>query len=422
MGSTPSTGVGYRQALQSHEFRALCTAQFVSVAGTSVAAVALTVLVYRRTSSPLLASVTFSLGFLPYLAGGAVLSSVVDRVRPRRLVSRCDAASALVAVAMALPSTPTPLLLGLLFAVGTLSSLSSGSRAALVRSSVPDDAYVPARSLMRVAAQLAQLGGNAGAGGLLVILSPSRLLVVNAACFAFSSIAVRAAVGDHPNLGGRHGGATLGSWRGARAVLAHAELRRLLLIGWLVPMFGAAPEGVAAAYVAAQHASSNLVGWWLTALPAGMIAGDIAGVRRLSPARQRRLVAPAAAAGFAPYLVFFSDPPVRFAIPLLVASGVCGLYGLGLDARVRDAAPVPLFARTMALNTAGLMALQGIGFTLAGAIAQATGPSTAIGVAGASGAVTVIILARGELTRRRHRSEPAAKRMPRTGDVQDRAL
>ena len=54
--------------------------------GTSVAAVALTILVYRRTGSPLLASLAFALGFLPFLLGGGLLSSVVDRVRPRRLV------------------------------------------------------------------------------------------------------------------------------------------------------------------------------------------------------------------------------------------------------------------------------------------------------------------------------------------------
>lgn len=414
MTSTPAQRVGYRRALVSRQFRALWAAQLVSVTGTSVAAVALTVLVYRRTASPLLAALTFSLGFLPYLIGGAVLSSLVDRVRPRRLVAGCDAASALVAAGMAWPGMPTAALLGLLFTVGTLSSLASGSRAALVRYAVAEEVYVPARSLMRIAAQIAQLAGNAGAGGLLVILSPGGLLLLNAASFAFSSAAVRMAVADHPNPGRRAGGggATLGSLRGARTVLAQPELRRLLLLGWLVPMFAVAPEAVAAPYIAAHHAPSSLVGWWLTALPVGLIAGDIAGVRLLTPGQQRRLVAPASAAGLAPYLVFFSDPPIRVAIPLLVAAGLCGLYGLGLDARVRDAAPLPLFARTMAVSSAGLMALQGIGFALAGAIAQALGPSAAVGIAGACGTSAVVVLARAERTTRRR----GKKARPNGGD------
>src|SRR5207247_6241564 len=125
--------VGYSAAFATGEFRALLAGQLVSVGGTSIAAVALTILVYRRTESPLLASLTFALGFLPYLLGGGLLSSVVDRVRPRRLVSGCDLASALLAAATAIPALPVPLLLALLLAIGTLSSISSGARAARVR-------------------------------------------------------------------------------------------------------------------------------------------------------------------------------------------------------------------------------------------------------------------------------------------------
>src|SRR5262245_47048244 len=97
MSSKHSDRVGYGTALASAEFRALLAGQLVSISGTSAAAVALTILVYRRTASPLLASLTFALGFLPYLLGGGFLSSLVDRVRPRQLVAGCDLAAALLA-------------------------------------------------------------------------------------------------------------------------------------------------------------------------------------------------------------------------------------------------------------------------------------------------------------------------------------
>jgi len=394
--------VGYRRALESPELRGLFIAQVISVSGTSVAAVALTVLVYDRTSSPVLASLTFSLGFLPYLVVGALLSSIADRIRPRRLVTCCDGASALLATSMAWPSMPVPVLLGLLFVIGGLSSLASGSRASLVRQAVADDAYVPGRSLMRIAAQLAQLAGNAGAGLLLLLVSPGGCLLVNGASFAVSAATIRFVVADHDRLGGPGSGPVPGSLRGARAVLANGELRRLLLLGWLVPMFAVAPEAVAAPYIAAQHASSSLVGWWLTALPAGIIAGDIVGIRFLSPRQQRRLVVPVAVAGFVPYLVFAANPDVRLAIPLLIAAGACALYGLGLDAQVRDAAPLPLFARTMTVSSAGLMALQGAGFTLAGALAQALGPGTAIAISGGCGIAAVFLLSGLDFRNRRN--------------------
>lgn len=396
MIGAPNDRLRYRDALASRELRALLTAQFVSTAGQSIAAVALTVRIYRQTGSPLLASLTFAVSFLPYLAGGALLSGLVDRFRPRRLVVSCDSGSALLMAGLALPGVPLPILFLLLLGSGTLSSVSSGARAALVRACVPANAYVPARSLLRIASQLSQIAGNAGGGALLVLLSPSGALLVSAAAYACSASSIRLGVRNH-EIAGERGDAPLvkDSLRGAREVLAHPELRRLLLFGWLAPTFSVAPEALAAPYVAQHHGSPALVGWWLVALPIGIIAGDFAGVRLLGAAQQRRAMAPAALASFIPYLVFSLGPSIPLAMALLVLSGAGSLYALGLDARVRDAAPPQLFARTMTVSTGGLMALQGIGFALAGAIAQGTGPAAAITIAGACGlAVTIALLHR----------------------------
>jgi hypothetical protein len=394
----PSARLSYREALASGELRALLAAQLVSVGGLSTAAVALTILVYRRTGSPLLASLTFAVSFLPYVLGAGLLSGLVDPVRPRGLVFTCDSISALLMATIAWPGLPLPILFALLLSGGMLSSVSSGARAALVRASVPTDAYVPARSLLRIAAQLAQIVGNAGGGALLVVLSPSGALLVSAATFLLSASTIRLAVTDHPQTG-EPSGATLlrDSLRGARQVLAHSELRTLLLLGWLAPMFAVAPEALAAPYVTGHHGSSAVVGWWLVALPIGLIAGDFAGVRLLNAQQQRRLVGPAAALGFVPYLAFIVNPPIPAAMGLLIVSGACGLYVLGLDARVRDAAPRRLFARTMTLSSGGLMALQGIGFTLAGAIGQAVGPAAAIAIAGGCGLAIILGLMHNDL-------------------------
>lgn len=391
---------GYGAALASREFRALFAAGLVSVAGTSIAAVALTVLVYRRTSSPLLASLTFALGFVPYALGGGLFSAVVDRVRPRRLVTACNASAAVLAAAMAWPAIPLSALFALLFLVGMLTSVSGGAVATLVRASVTEDAYVPARSLSRIVAQVAQIAGNAGGGVLLLVITVRGALLVNAASFVVAALLVRAVVADH-GLAGERGDGTVfrDSLRGARRVLATGRLRPLLLVGWLAPTFMVAPEALAAPYVAHQHGSAGAVGWWLVALPVGMIASDVAGVRLLSAATQRLLVAPALAAAFLPYLAFVVDPPIPVGIALLVASGACGLYALGLDARIRDAAPPSLFARTMTLYSAGLMTLQGLGFALAGAIGQLVGPADAVAIAGGCGLVAVVALLRRDLRR-----------------------
>ena len=386
-------GAGYAGALRSREFRALFTGQTVSVTGTSVAAVALTILVYRKTGSPFLSSLTFALGFLPYLLAGALLSGLVDRVRPRRLVNACDASCAVVAGVMAIPGLPVAALLALLFLLGTMASLAGGARNALVRATVSEEAYVPARSLMKIAGQTAQLGGNAVGGALVVALGTSGAILVNAGSFVIAFGVIRFVVADHPNLG-IAGNANLvrDSLAGIRDVLGRPALTRLLLLGWLTPMFSVAPEALAAPYVSARHHSAAVVGWWLCALPAGTIVGDLLGVRFLRPGTQQRLVFAAAAAGFVPYLVFADGPAIPVAIPLLAVSGLFGMYSLGLDARVRDVAPAHLFPRVMALNQAGLMTLQGLGFAIAGAVAGAIGSGRAIALAGCVGLVVTSLL------------------------------
>jgi predicted MFS family arabinose efflux permease len=382
--------VGYGEALRSAEFRALFASQAVAIAGTSVAAVALTVLVYDRTGSAFVSSLTFALGFLPYVFGGGLLSSVVDRVRPRPLANACSAASAAIAVLMAVPGMPVPALLALLFVLGTLGALAGGARTALLRATVAESAYVPARSLMKLAGQVAQIGGNAVGGALVVALGTSGTILVNAAAYVLALALVRLGVRDHPNpAGSAAAGLLRDSVRGAREIFARVELSRLLLLGWLVPMFSVAPEALAAPYISAHDASPQLVGWWLAAIPLGTVVGDIAGVRFLRPVAQRRLVAPIAALGFVPYLLFAVDPPVPAALVLLALSGLCGMWSLGYDGLVRLMTPDRLFARTMTLNSAGLMTLQGLGFALAGAVAEWTTASTAVMFAGVAGVAVV---------------------------------
>ena len=88
---------------------------------------------------------------------------------------------------MAIPAIPVAALFALVLGIGTLNSLSSGARTALIRDSVATEAYVPARSLFRIAVQLAQIGGNAVGGALLLLLTPSGALLVNAGSFVFAA-------------------------------------------------------------------------------------------------------------------------------------------------------------------------------------------------------------------------------------------
>ena len=388
----------YGAALALPEFRALFAAAGASITGQVVSSVTLTVLVFERTRSPLLSSVTFTLGFLPFLFTGTLLSGIVDRVPPRRLLAACTLGSAGLTATMAVPGMSVPALYALILCTGTLGGFANAAQAALIRSIVPEAVYVPARSLLRIAVQAAQVGGNPVGGLLLVTLSPSGSFLASAAMLTAAAAVARFGIGAYPVAGQADRTALLrDSLHGLRNVFAQSRLRRLMLLGWLVPTFSVAPEALAAPYIAGRGASAALVGWWLAMLPIGIITGDLLGVTFLSARRQRMLVGAAAAASFVPYLAFAASPPIVVALPLLVVSGMCSLYSLGLDGLIRQAAPEHLFARAMAVNNAGLLTLQALGFAIAGALGGLAGPGAAIAMAGVFGIIAVACLApRGE--------------------------
>jgi MFS family permease len=391
--SPAGDGASYGAALASGEFRALFAAAGLSVTGNVVADIVQTVLIYHQTRSPLLSSLSFTLGFLPFLVTGTLLSGLVDLFPPRRLLLSGYLAAAALTAVMALPGLPVALLLVLVTAAGFANGMANATLGTLVRAAVPAAAYVPARSLMRIATQVAQVAANP-VGGLLIVAASARgAFVVAAGVIAVAALAgglgIRAGTGAGEAAAS---GMLGGSLRGMREVFALPGLRRLLLLGWVIPLFSVAPESLAAPYVVSRGGSAALVGWWLVGLPAGIVAGDLLGVWLLSSRWQRRIVGAAGLASFLPYLAFALSPPVAVCLPLLVASGMCSMYSLGLDARVRDAAPQALFARMMAINSAGLLTIQALGFPLAGAIAGWAGPGPAVAIAGACGLAAVLAL------------------------------
>ena len=393
----------YRDALAVGEFRVIFGSYVVSMLGDVVAAVALTVLVFQQSGSSFLAALTFTLAFVPHLFGGALLSGFADGVPPRRLLVTCDLISAGLVGAMAIPGLPIGVPLVLLFATNLLSPVFSGARAALLPEIVPEHAFVPARSLMRVVAQSNQLIGNAGAGLLLLLLAPRQVLLLDAASFLCSAAVLRFGLRRRPaRVVARMRGVAGDSLRGARAALRMPRLRAVLLFSWLVPAFSVWPEALAAPGVAAHGASPGAVGWWLMALPAGTMVGEVAALWLLPPGWRTRLMRPLAAAVFVPLLLFAFHPSLPVSIGLLVLAGLGSAYILGADTLLLRETPEDLRGRVFTISTAGLMTIQGIGFGLAGAVAEFLPVDATIVFAGLCGLTVVAFI------RPVRRSVPAA--------------
>jgi MFS family permease len=390
----------YRDAFAVREFRVMFAAYIVTMLGIVVAGLALTVHVYDRTGSPLLSALTFTLSFLPYLFGGTLLSGLVDRIPARRLLVGCDLLSAALVVVMALPGMPIAVLLALLFCMNLYAPLAAGTRSAMLPEIMPPGAVVPARSLLRMVAQTAQICGYAAGGGLLAGLAPRHVLLVDAFAFAAAATVLRLGLRDHRAAGAvRAESLARDSLRGMRDVLALPALRRVLLLSWLVPFFAVAPEALAAPSAAHLGLPPAAAGWWLTAIPAGTVIGELAGVLFLPAGWRRRLVRPLAVVCFLPLLAFAAEPGLALALALLVLAGTGAAHTLGLDQLLLEVTPADLRGRAFTVSTAGLMTLQGLGFAAAGALGEITPPFPAVAIAGAAGLALVVVLRPPALSR-----------------------
>jgi predicted MFS family arabinose efflux permease len=401
MATTTSAGSRhrYRQVFAVGEFRAIFAAHVISFSGDVIAQLALAVLVFERTGSALGSSLTFALGFVPHLFGGALLSSVADRFPVRRTLICCDLASAALVALMALPGLPIPLLLALLLPLGAIAPVFQGARAASLPDVLGGEGFALGRSLLRMVAQTSQIWGFALGGVLLTVLSPRPLLLLDAASFLASAVLLRVGTRERPARADPPAdvprrSVARDSLAGVRLALGSARLRPLLLFYWVPPAFTVAPEALAAPYVAQLGRSPAAVGLLLAAAAAGSVAGMVAAGSRLSPSRRLRLMVPLATWTFVPLLCFVARPGLIPAVALLALSGLGWAYSIGLDQRLLETTPEHLRGRTLSLATSGLMLANGLGFAAAGAAAEFATPQAVIVASGLAGLVAVTLLAR----------------------------
>jgi Na+/melibiose symporter-like transporter len=130
---SPSTArrPSFREVFAHPEFRAVWISYVLSMGGDRLALVALTLLVYDRSKSPLLAAITFAAGFVPYLFGGMFLSGLADRLPRRSVMVACDLIRVVLVAAMLLPDVPLAVMIVLLYAVTLLQPPFDASRSAI---------------------------------------------------------------------------------------------------------------------------------------------------------------------------------------------------------------------------------------------------------------------------------------------------
>lgn len=371
-GTSTAPPAGYRAVFAVTEFRAVFAAHLLSLLGVVVSELALTVLVYDLTGSPLLSALTFALGLLPYVIGGTLFAGVADRYPARRVLVLCDLVCAACVAVMLLPTTPVAGLLALRCLVAAVAPVFTGTRMAALTDILGDgDLYVLGRSLLRIVSQSAMLIGFGVGGALLTALSPRGAIAVTVVTFLCSAALLRFGTRDRPARTGSGGGALLTeSLAGARLVLGNRRVRALMLLFWLPPMFVVAPEALAAPYADGIGAGPAALGLLLCAMAVGHVGAELFVGSVLRPRTRSRIVLPVAAVGLLPLVVYAVRPGLPLALAALALAGMGAAYVIGLDQWFVDAVPPELRGRAMTLLTAGLMTIQGAGMALAGLAAE----------------------------------------------------
>jgi len=387
----------FRDVFAVAEFRALWLAQLLSVVGDQLARVALTVLVYDRTRSALLAAITFVVSIVPTFIGGVTLAWLADNYPRRAVMIACDVLRSVLVLVMVVPGMPLAGMVALLFVVTLVGAPFTSARAAIYPDILTGDRYVMGIAVTLTTYQLAQILGFAMGGAVVGLFGPRTSLVVDAATFAGSALITRARVRQRPapaaTTGSRHGSSRLADiLAGARLVFARRSLRTPMLFGWLAAFY-MAPEGVAVPLAHDLGGGAAAFGVVLAADAFGQTAGAIMFSRFVSAPTRLRFMSPLAVAACGILCLFLWQPGLAVSLLILFASGLCGCYQLAANAAFVTAAPPERRSQAFGLAQGGISLGQGTVMILAGAAAQHYAPARVIGVCGAVGAMVALAVA-----------------------------
>jgi MFS family permease len=393
VASRPTT---FAEVFRIGEFRALWIAQVLSVAGDQLARVALTLLVFARTDSAVLAAVTFAASIVPTFVGGLVLSGLADRFPRREVMIVCDVSRAALVAIMAMPGLPIALMVCLLCVVTMIGAPFTSARAALYPDILAGDRYVLGTAVTLTTLQFAQVIGFAAGGAIVGFFGVRTSLIVDAGTFVISALIIWGLVQSRPAARSRpreHTGARLaGVAARMRLVFGSPKLRIPMLLGWLVAFYNV-PEGVVAPLSRSLGGGAAAAGLLLAAGAFGASVGAVLFSRLVRPARRLRLMVPLAATACGVLSLFAFRPALPAALAILTISGIFDCYQLAANAAFVTATPAEQRSQAFGIAQGGMSLGQGLAMILAGAAAQQLSPSLVIAISGAIGVAAAALVA-----------------------------
>lgn len=367
-----------RDLLRQRRFRLLFAARTVSVFGTSFAPVAIAfgVLGLPGADARML-SVVLAAQAVPRLALMLFGGVIGDRFPRYRVLVGAEALSGaaftVLAVAFLTGVTPLGLLVSCAVLAGTAAALFLPSLSGVVPDVVGPDDLQPANALLKLAADIARVGGLALGGGIVAWLGPGVALAVDAASYLLAAVLL-AALRLPASVRSRGGGI----WAELRVGWREFTSRRWLWLTIAAAAFinaaSSAGFGVLGPVVARDRLGGAFA--WsvvLAAYAAGMVGGVVVAMR-VRPAR------PLVAAGLSAVLLGAPLLALGAGAPLVVVAGTALLAGVAFDVfgvlwetTVQQEVPAEVLSRVSAYQHLGAFGLGPVGLAVAGPVALVVG-------------------------------------------------
>jgi predicted MFS family arabinose efflux permease len=390
----------FTDVLRVREFRILWLADAQSSIGDQIGRVALSVLVFERTSSAVLTALTYALTFLPALIGGALLSSLADRLPRRTVMVGCDVIRGLLFVSMALPHVPLWAICLLLVLAVLAGSPFIAAESAMMPTVLEGEQYVVGTGLRTITYQISQLAGFAGGGLAIAAIGARQGLALDGLSFLLSASMVRLGVksrpaataeqevAEDPVAGRRYRFSFLS---GLHLVFTNAKLRALVGLAWLAGVY-IVPEGVAAPYAAKVAHGATAVGLLMAAMPAGTALGTYFFVRWVPGASRSRFMGPLGMASAVPLLFCLALPSLWVSLLLWAFSGFFFCYQVQVVTEFVREVPDAQRGQAVGIASSGMLVVQGVGVLLGGWAAGSLGVGWAVAGAGLVGFLLALAL------------------------------
>jgi MFS family permease len=403
------------------EFRALWLSELLSVAGDRLALVALTLLVYDRTNSPLLAATVFAAGYLPWVIGGLFLAELADRYPRRSVMVFCDAVRAVLIGAMVVPHVPLPALVALLFAATMFAPLFDSAKAAVTADILHGERYVLGNGVLHTTFFAGEVLGAAGGGVAVALIGVRPSLAIDAVTFVLSGlliglgIRIRSAAAAPESVRPSR----LARVRdGFRLVFGDQALRTLVLFAWLV-VFYTIPAGIAAPYAKGLGGGPIATGLVIASTALGTMIATPLFARFVRPRQRNSLMGPLATLTCGVLVLIVLRPGLAVSLVIFSLSAAFGVYQITANTAFVVRVPNERRAQAFGIANMGVIVGQGAAFIAAGAAAEVVSPAAVIAIGGGIGAIAAWVLT----LRWRHVSPPggrhAARRHPAQPETSD---